>query len=133
MVKRRFSLAHSHSHSHSQSDGERNDSHTSTHGPVNGTLNARETSSSGDVIVNVSEEGHPEHTTDGHQSPSPDDASAPSAEHSTLTVLKTEYRATTNRMLRVAVNGFMESLGVVVGVMEELDGDVLDGEDEEGG
>lgn len=41
------------------------------------------------------------------------------------TVLKTTYRATTNRMLRVAVNGFMESLGVVLGVMEELDVDVL--------
>ncbi|PGH00951.1 polarized growth chromatin-associated controller 1 [Blastomyces parvus] len=45
-----------------------------------------------------------------------------------LTVLQTEYRATTNRMLRVAVNGFMESLGVVLGVMEELDVDVLEGE-----
>ena len=43
----------------------------------------------------------------------------------TKTVLVTEYRATTNRMLRVAVNGFMESLGVVLGVMEELDVDVL--------
>ena len=43
-----------------------------------------------------------------------------------LTVLHTEYKATTNRMLRVAVNGFMESLGVVLGVMEELDIDVLD-------
>ena len=41
------------------------------------------------------------------------------------TVLKTEYRATTNRMLRVAVNGFFESLGVVIQVMEELDVDVL--------
>lgn len=40
-------------------------------------------------------------------------------------ILLTEYRATTNRMLRVAVNGFMESLGVVLGVMEELDVDVL--------
>ena len=49
-----------------------------------------------------------------------------SSEH--LTVLKTEYRATTNRMLRVAVNGFMESLGVVLGVMEELDVDVLAGQ-----
>jgi EKC/KEOPS complex subunit PCC1/LAGE3 len=29
-------------------------------------------------------------------------------------------------MLRVAVNGFMESVGVVLGVMEELDVDVLD-------
>ena len=43
-----------------------------------------------------------------------------------LTVLHTEYKATTNRMLRVAVNGFMESLGVVLGVMEELDIDVLE-------
>lgn len=41
------------------------------------------------------------------------------------TVLRTVYTATTNRMLRVAVNGFMESLGVVLGVMEELDVDVL--------
>jgi len=42
-------------------------------------------------------------------------------------VLQVEYKATTNRMLRVAVNGFMESLGVVIGVMEELDVDVLGG------
>lgn len=42
------------------------------------------------------------------------------------TVLRTVYAATTNRMLRVAVNGFMESIGVVLGVMEELDVDVLD-------
>ncbi|KAL2008290.1 hypothetical protein VTN00DRAFT_8272 [Thermoascus crustaceus] len=41
------------------------------------------------------------------------------------TFLQTTYRATTNRMLRVAVNGFMESLGVVLGVMGELDIDVL--------
>lgn len=41
------------------------------------------------------------------------------------TVLRTEYKATTNRILRVAVNGFMESLGVVLEVMEELDVDVL--------
>ncbi|KAL1589313.1 hypothetical protein WHR41_02205 [Cladosporium halotolerans] len=41
------------------------------------------------------------------------------------TILRTEYKATTNRMLRVAVNGFFESLNVVVQVMEELDVDVL--------
>lgn len=41
------------------------------------------------------------------------------------TILKTVYAATTNRMLRVAVNGFLESLGVVLAVMEELDVDVL--------
>jgi EKC/KEOPS complex subunit PCC1/LAGE3 len=43
----------------------------------------------------------------------------------TKTVLEVSYKATTNRMLRVAVNGFMESLGVVLKVMEELDVDVL--------
>jgi len=41
------------------------------------------------------------------------------------TVLKIDYKATTNRMLRVAVNGFFESLSVVIQVMEELDVDVL--------
>ncbi|KAK1061157.1 hypothetical protein LTR12_004820 [Friedmanniomyces endolithicus] len=41
------------------------------------------------------------------------------------TVLRVAYKATTNRMLRVAVNGFFESLGVVIQVMEELDVDVL--------
>lgn len=42
-----------------------------------------------------------------------------------LTVLRVHYKATTPRMLRVAVNGFFESLGLVVQVMEELDIDVL--------
>jgi EKC/KEOPS complex subunit PCC1/LAGE3 len=41
-------------------------------------------------------------------------------------VLHVEYRATTNRMLRVAVNGFMDSLKLVVEVMETLDADVLE-------
>ncbi|KAL8767970.1 MAG: hypothetical protein Q9209_005641 [Squamulea sp. 1 TL-2023] len=41
------------------------------------------------------------------------------------TILRTEYRATTNRMLRVSVNGFFESMGLVLGVMQELDVDVL--------
>lgn len=41
------------------------------------------------------------------------------------TILRTQYKATTNRMLRVAVNGFMESLSVVIGVMAELDVDVI--------
>lgn len=40
-------------------------------------------------------------------------------------VLQINYAATTNRMLRVAVNGFMESVGVVIGVMKELDVDVV--------
>lgn len=55
----------------------------------------------------------------------PPSMNKPAEDVETLTVLKTEYKATTNRMLRVAVNGFMESLGVVLGVMEELDVDVL--------
>lgn len=42
------------------------------------------------------------------------------------TVLRTKYSATTNRMLRVAVNGFMESLGVTLQIMEELDVEVLE-------
>jgi len=41
------------------------------------------------------------------------------------TILKVTYAATTNRMLRVAVNGFFESLGLVVQVMEDLDEDVV--------
>jgi EKC/KEOPS complex subunit PCC1/LAGE3 len=35
-------------------------------------------------------------------------------------------------MLRVAVNGFFESLGVVLGVMVELDVDVVDMPSKEG-
>lgn len=42
------------------------------------------------------------------------------------TILRTEYAATTNRMLRVAVNTFLASLVLVLEVMEELDSDVLD-------
>jgi EKC/KEOPS complex subunit PCC1/LAGE3 len=49
-----------------------------------------------------------------------------SAEENVKSILRTEYRATTNRMLRVAVNGFMESLAVVLEVMEQLDVDVID-------
>ena len=61
---------------------------------------------------------------------SPSEAGVTSGDSSAgqKTVLRTEYRATTNRMLRVAVNGFMESLGVVLSVMEELDVDVLNQE-----
>jgi EKC/KEOPS complex subunit PCC1/LAGE3 len=40
-------------------------------------------------------------------------------------VLQVNYAATTNRMLRVAVNGFIESVGVVIGVMKDLDIDVM--------
>ncbi|TQV97182.1 hypothetical protein V2A60_000189 [Cordyceps javanica] len=40
-------------------------------------------------------------------------------------ILLVDYRAATNRMLRVAVNSFMDSLKLVVEVMEQLDGDVL--------
>jgi EKC/KEOPS complex subunit PCC1/LAGE3 len=50
----------------------------------------------------------------------------PSLRGGSPTILRTTYEATTNRMLRVAVNGFMESLGVVLQVMEELDVDILE-------
>lgn len=42
------------------------------------------------------------------------------------TELVVEYSATTNRMLRVAVNGFLESIGVVLNVMRDLDTDVME-------
>jgi EKC/KEOPS complex subunit PCC1/LAGE3 len=51
---------------------------------------------------------------------------ASSDEQAEGTVLRTVYRATTNRMLRVAVNSFMDGLNLVLEVMEELDEDVLD-------
>ncbi|KAJ8127923.1 hypothetical protein O1611_g5713 [Lasiodiplodia mahajangana] len=44
---------------------------------------------------------------------------------SETSVLRTEYKATTNRMLRVAVNSFMESISLIIEVMGELDEDVL--------
>lgn len=52
-------------------------------------------------------------------------AQNPDAEDACGVILITQYKATTNRMLRVAVNGFMESLGLVLGVVEALDVDVL--------
>lgn len=47
------------------------------------------------------------------------------------TILRVVYRATTNRMLRVSVNGFFESLRLVVQVMEDLDVDVCMNEGKE--
>ncbi|OAA68479.1 EKC/KEOPS complex, subunit Pcc1 [Niveomyces insectorum RCEF 264] len=44
------------------------------------------------------------------------------------TVLRTTYEATTNRMLRVSVNAFLDSVGLVLEVMEGLDVDVLEAE-----
>lgn len=46
-------------------------------------------------------------------------------------VLRVVYQAATNRMLRVSVNGFFESLRLVVQVMEDLDVDVAMGEGRE--
>jgi len=53
-------------------------------------------------------------------------ATEPTLVQSEKSVLRVEYKATTNRMLRVAVNGFMESMTLVLGVMEELDVDVVE-------
>lgn len=41
-------------------------------------------------------------------------------------VLRVHYKATTNRMLRVSVNSFMDSLALILEVMEKLDVDVLE-------
>lgn len=49
-----------------------------------------------------------------------------SSELDAPSLLRAQYEATTNRMLRVAVNSFMESLKLVVEVMEQLDVDVLE-------
>jgi EKC/KEOPS complex subunit PCC1/LAGE3 len=46
-----------------------------------------------------------------------------------LSLLNVSYSATTNRMLRVSVNGFWESLRLVVEVMEQLDEDVVENMD----
>lgn len=50
---------------------------------------------------------------------------APESTSQDAQILKVEYKATTNRMLRVAVNSFMDSLKLVVEVMEQLDTDVF--------
>ncbi|KAK1965761.1 Pcc1-domain-containing protein [Colletotrichum sublineola] len=55
-----------------------------------------------------------------------DVSTAAAAAGEAASVLRVHYKATTNRMLRVAVNGLMESLNLVVEVMEELDVDVLE-------
>lgn len=55
----------------------------------------------------------------------PDDQTTKPNPFAEKTVLRVYYKATTPRMLRVAVNGFFESVGVIVQVMEELDVDVL--------
>lgn len=45
-------------------------------------------------------------------------------------VLRVHYKATTNRMLRVSVNSFMDSLALILEVMEKLDADVLEAQNE---
>ncbi|KAI9686631.1 MAG: hypothetical protein M1822_003642 [Bathelium mastoideum] len=67
------------------------------------------------------------HATHGINDKTGDEASNDGNPES-RTVLRTQYKATTNRMLRVAVNGFFESMGVVVQVMEELDLDTIQNE-----
>ncbi|KAF3358153.1 EKC/KEOPS complex subunit LAGE3 like protein [Verticillium longisporum] len=48
------------------------------------------------------------------------------ADDAASSVLEVHYKATTNRMLRVAVNSFMDSLKLVIEVIEQLDADVLE-------
>lgn len=57
--------------------------------------------------------------------PAPNTEPPNSHDEAPKSVLRTTYAATTNRMLRVSVNGFFESLRVVLQVMEELDTDVI--------
>ncbi len=41
-------------------------------------------------------------------------------------MLRARYQATTNRMLRVSVNSFLDGLALVLEVMEELDVDIVE-------
>ena len=54
------------------------------------------------------------------------DSIVPSDPVSAPTNLQIEYTAATNRLLRVAVNGFFDSLRVVIHAMQELDTDTID-------
>ncbi|KAM0329916.1 hypothetical protein ACHAQA_004082 [Verticillium albo-atrum] len=56
----------------------------------------------------------------------PQPATSTDAGAAASSVLEVHYKATTNRMLRVAVNSFMDSLKLVIEVMEQLDEDVLE-------
>ena len=56
------------------------------------------------------------------------DAAADDNSADAKTVLRTTYEASTNRMLRVSVNAFLDSVGLVVEVMGALDEDVLEAE-----
>lgn len=69
----------------------------------------------------------PEMATEPQEKKQKQDPSLDDSDES-KTVLQVNYYATTNRMLRVAVNGFMESMGVILGAMAELDVDVLEAE-----
>ena len=76
------------------------------------------------------ESAHAEHCQDTY--PTPKGSAGLSKECRQLdmedeeeTVLVTQYSATTNRMLRVSVNGFFESVAVVLNCMKELDLDVV--------
>lgn len=87
--------------------------------PVSGSSGGSSGDSSGDSSSsNIG--GHLANADDGQAQDGGDQI-----DEDAKTVLRTEYKAKTNRMLRVAVNGFMESLGVVLGVMERLDVDVV--------
>jgi len=62
--------------------------------------------------------------------PSPDSYSGSASGES---ILRVEYKAITNRMLRVAVNSFLDSLALVIEVMGELDVDVLESQKKNSG
>lgn len=65
------------------------------------------------------------HVGNGNGSGEEPDTHEQDGDDEAKSILRTVYEAATNRMLRVAVNGFMESITLVIAVMEELDVDVL--------
>ena len=84
-----------------------------------------EASSNASETVKISSNGLASGSSNATSSVSKDSTNQVDADED-KTVLQTFYEATTNRMLRVAVNGFMESLALVLDVMETLDVDVID-------
>ncbi|KAI5297473.1 dolichyl-phosphate beta-glucosyltransferase [Ascosphaera pollenicola] len=63
-------------------------------------------------LAGITREGE---KADSISSGSSDESASDAVKQDEPTLMITEYSAATNRMLRVAVNGFMESIGVVLG------------------
>lgn len=77
------------------------------------------------VSRSFSLESKQNHQTNGNGVQTTDSDANSDQDGEPMNVLVTNYRATTNRMLRVSFNGFLESLGVILHCMRELDEDVV--------